>query len=374
MMSANLRAFLFLIRWCEGTSDDLGYRRLVGGSMFNSFEDHPRTVQTIRFGEREIHSSAAGAYQFLEKTWDRCASVCDLQDFSPEAQDKAAVWLIEQRRALPAVEAGDLDTAISLCAYEWASLPGSPYGQPTKTLDQCRRIFEQAGGTLSQAPVAETGNAPVGPSPPAGPQPRTEPAPLPKDFTMPIPALVTAAASALLPIVADLFRARGSKTATRNAEIVDQVADVAPALIGIAKTVAGGGNEQQAVEAILGSKDLQQQFRAQVALQWSDIEPFLRFEEESRDKARAFTDTLTAGDGWRSVAAGMLVGVLSLFIIVGGGVLFWDMMYNPNLDPGQKGLILGALIAVFGQAAAFWFGSSRSSQVKDQTIAEQAKR
>jgi len=36
------------------------------------------------------------------------------------------------------VKAGRFDAAVAKCAKEWASLPGSPYGQPVKTLDQAR--------------------------------------------------------------------------------------------------------------------------------------------------------------------------------------------------------------------------------------------
>jgi len=112
-----------------------------------------------------------------------------------------------------------------------------------------------------------------------------------------------------------------------------------------------------------------------VALKWSDIEPFLRFEEDSRKAAREFTTGLmTDGPEWRQIGTAVIVATLSLIIIGGGGVLFWRMMDSPQLDPGQKGMILGALIAAFGQAIGFWFGSSASNRQKDATIAEQAKR
>ena len=95
MMSANLRAFLFLLRWCEGTSDADGYRRIVGGELFTDFSDHPRKLKSGIFASgKEWKSTAAGAYQFLATTWDECKAALDLPDFSPESQDKAAVFLI----------------------------------------------------------------------------------------------------------------------------------------------------------------------------------------------------------------------------------------------------------------------------------------
>jgi muramidase (phage lysozyme) len=406
MMSANLRAFLFLVRWAEGTSDDNGYRALYGHlrerpKLFDGWADHPRQAFKTPWG----WTSAAGAFQFMAKvegkvqtdTWDRAKHALGLPDFSPESQNKAALWLIEKRGALPAVEAGDLEQALARCSWEWASLPAGPgkpgrYGQPTRSFESCLVIFERAGGTLlTQAPspddsvaVSATGDPAPAPLPqPARPPSatvETPPSPAPAAPTigeraMAIPALVTAAASALLPIIADLFRARGSKTGTRNAEIVDAVGEAAPAIVAIAKEVAGGGNEQQAAEAILASKALQAQFRAQVALKWSDVEPFLQFEETSRKAARDFAAGLMSdGPEWRQIGTAVIVATLSLIIIGGGGVLFWQMMDSPQLDPGQKGLVLGALIAAFGQAIGYWFGSSASSKQKDATIAEQAKR
>ena len=39
--SQSLRAFLAVIRAGEGTSDPDGYRRHYGGTLFDSFADHP---------------------------------------------------------------------------------------------------------------------------------------------------------------------------------------------------------------------------------------------------------------------------------------------------------------------------------------------
>ncbi len=129
----NVKAFLALIKYTEGA----GYQTLFGGERFTSFDDHPRRAITKTLGGKPITSTAAGAYQFLSRTWDECASAIGLTDFSPLSQDKAALFLIERRRALDAVLEGDWTTAIERCNREWASLPGSPYGQPTKTLQTC---------------------------------------------------------------------------------------------------------------------------------------------------------------------------------------------------------------------------------------------
>src|SRR5690606_18849821 len=132
LLSTNLRAFLAVIRAGEGTSDADGYRRHYGGRLFDGYADHPRVA--IKAGRWT--STAAGAYQFLSRTWDEAAKALALPDFSPASQDLAAVFLIRRRGALVAAMQGRLDEAIAGCAKEWASLPGSPYGQPTRTLAQ----------------------------------------------------------------------------------------------------------------------------------------------------------------------------------------------------------------------------------------------
>lgn len=145
----NVRAFLAMIRAGEGTADAGGYSRLFGGQQFTSFADHPRVKVTRIFAGKPITSTAAGAYQFLVGTWDECAAALDLPDFSPASQDAAAVYLIRRRGALADVKAGNFAEAVRKCAKEWASLPGSPYGQPTKTLAQAMATYKANGGTYA---------------------------------------------------------------------------------------------------------------------------------------------------------------------------------------------------------------------------------
>lgn len=65
------------------------YTIMNGGAHFTSFADHPGPG-------REGHSSAAGRYQFIYSTWKSAQRALGLPDFSPESQDRAAVWLAEQ--------------------------------------------------------------------------------------------------------------------------------------------------------------------------------------------------------------------------------------------------------------------------------------
>jgi muramidase (phage lysozyme) len=148
-VSPNLSAFLWVIRHCEGTAGPNGYRTLYGGGLFDSFADHPN--RTITAGG--YTSTAAGAYQILYRTWRDFIHANGPHDFSPDSQDMCARWLIARRGASADVEAGRLEDAIAKCAKEWASLPGSPYGQPTRTLAYCRAKFAEHGGReATQAP------------------------------------------------------------------------------------------------------------------------------------------------------------------------------------------------------------------------------
>lgn len=144
LLDANVRAMLAVIRAGEGTADAGGYSRLFGGGVFSGWTDHPRKA-VKRWG---ITSTAAGAYQFLSKVWDETRAVMGLPDFSPESQDLAAVGRMAARGALDLVRKGDFQAALSRLNREWASLPGSPYGQKTMTKEKAEAVYLAAGGVV----------------------------------------------------------------------------------------------------------------------------------------------------------------------------------------------------------------------------------
>lgn len=141
----NVQAFLKVIRSGEGTSDSNGYRRIFGGQLFTNFADHPR----ITVSKSGYKSSAAGAYQFIISTWDETKGMMGLVDFSPASQDLAALGRIAARGALEDVLAGRFELAVKKCAREWASLPFSPYGQPTITLQSAQNTYVNNGGVIA---------------------------------------------------------------------------------------------------------------------------------------------------------------------------------------------------------------------------------
>lgn len=143
----NLQAFMWMLRVSEGTSGPNGYRTIVGGSLFNDYSAHPNTK--IWLPNLGIYSSAAGAYQFIRRTWYGVQQKLGLPDFSPASQDLACIELIRQRGALADVKAGRFAAAVEKCKKEWASLPGAGYGQHENTLSRLTSAYKTAGGYIA---------------------------------------------------------------------------------------------------------------------------------------------------------------------------------------------------------------------------------
>lgn len=143
-------AFLDMIAYSElgygllEKSDD-GYNVLVGSTamhpkLFMTYDDHPQIFVDLG----NLTSSAAGRYQFLAKTWDTLCHQHGFDNFQPETQDKGAIALIAGRGALDLVLRGQIAAAITKCNHEWASFPGSPYGQPVHTMDDMLTAYHAA--------------------------------------------------------------------------------------------------------------------------------------------------------------------------------------------------------------------------------------
>ena len=150
--SPNLCAFLDTIATSEIgatllAASDNGYNVLVGGTLFEGYEDHPRKL--VWLPRLNISSTAAGRYQLLARYFDSYKALLSLPDFSPASQDAIAVQQIRECRALPMVEAGDIVAALGRCAHIWASLPGAGYGQHENNLAVLETAYVNAGGVLA---------------------------------------------------------------------------------------------------------------------------------------------------------------------------------------------------------------------------------
>ena len=179
-MSAERRAMLNTIRYAEGTwvnGHPMGYQMLFGGSFFPSLHRHPdRVMYSTRYA-----SAAAGAYQFMPFTWSMASRVLGLQDFRPDSQDQAALFLIERRGALSLVDRGEMTPELAArLSPEWASFPtlagSSYYGQPVKRFDDLKRFYENNLSQLRQVGEPAWQTVAIRQVPPAVPpiQPETQ--------------------------------------------------------------------------------------------------------------------------------------------------------------------------------------------------------
>lgn len=151
---ANVCAFLDLIAWAEGTDNgiqptrDDGYDVIVGGTLFEGYADHPR--RSVRLPALGISSTAAGRYQILARYWDHYRASLNLRGgFIPENQDRVALQLIRECRALDDIKAGRIEQAIHKCRSRWASLPGAGYGQHEHKVGPLLVAYSSAGGVLA---------------------------------------------------------------------------------------------------------------------------------------------------------------------------------------------------------------------------------
>ena len=143
-------AFLDMLAWSEGTDNgkqltrNRGYDVIVGGGLFADYSDHPRIL--VDLPKLKIKSSAAGRYQILARYFDHYKKQLNLPDFSPESQDKIAIQLIRECKALDDIDAGRIKSAIYKCRSRWASLPSAGYGQHEQTAERLVEAYTKAGG------------------------------------------------------------------------------------------------------------------------------------------------------------------------------------------------------------------------------------
>ena len=162
-MSPNLAAFLQMLSVSEGTSTcpitkDRGYDVIVTGAdgnpeLMTTYANHPfaagRSPKLVN-KRTGLRSTAAGRYQFLVRDWGHYKLKLSLPDFGPDAQDRWAIQLIKERRALDDIETGHFVKAVGKVSNLWASLPGANYpGQPMHTMGRLESAYEKAGGTFA---------------------------------------------------------------------------------------------------------------------------------------------------------------------------------------------------------------------------------
>jgi len=158
LYSPNVLAALEALKWAEGTAKAADPYRVCYGyrHTIKSFADHPAVTgewmgeKLDNLGPRYVglKSTAAGAYQIIKPTWRGCKAALRLVDFSPEAQDAAAVYLLKECGALPLIEAGQFTAAVGKMGKLWASMPTATDGQPTRKFSDLAKVYQAAGGQV----------------------------------------------------------------------------------------------------------------------------------------------------------------------------------------------------------------------------------
>ena len=154
--NTQLRAFLDMLAYSEGTdngrqpTNNHGYDVIVGGKLFYDYSKHPGVY--VKLNPR-LTSSAAGRYQILEKFAKHYMKQLKLPDFGPDSQDKIAIQLIKECKALDDIYAGRIHSAVYKCRSRWASLPPPPgavklYNQRVESIEKLMDIFKKAGGVV----------------------------------------------------------------------------------------------------------------------------------------------------------------------------------------------------------------------------------
>lgn len=334
LQSNNVQALLRLIRQGESSQNDDAYRTLFGGELFDGFADHPRKVVT----RNGLRSSAAGAYQFLQRTWDGVVLALGPMDFSAPNQDIGAVFLIARRKALDDVIAGRINEAIRKCATEWASLPGSSYGQPTQKLAKALEVYAAYGG---QTAAPQT-------------QPKAEVKAMPAAL---IPVILQGLVG-LIPQLGSLFGGT-SEVAQRN---------VAAATIVAQKIteVTGAVNLQDAAEKIQSDPQILQAARDAVAQIWPEITETGSGGIDGARKANLAPDQPKPWFDKAVIIAFMFTPLI--YIVVLASIGKWE--YIGDITSETRAQVIGTVLGVlFGGIVGYFYGTSAGSQRKTDVLA-----
>lgn len=246
-----------------------------------------------------------------------------------------ALFLIKRRGALEDVIAGRFESAVKKCNREWASLPGSPYGQPTKTMADALDVYVKHGGTFD---------------------------PVQKEQDM--APFIAAALPALIQNAPALIRIFGNgERSEKNAKAAELVAE-------IAKESTAQPTIEGAVNAIQNDPQAAAAYREAVHQRFSDLVAMSIQISEAEDKSRtAAMDrnlTLAKASGGRWL---WLLGMVAGIVVIASYVITWRVLFGENvsLSDETKALLIGQIV-IFGFAAVlqFLFGSNIQNRINDQ--------
>lgn len=141
-------------------AEGANYNTIFGGQTVSDLSKHPNITKYYK-GKP---TTAAGRYQFIKGTWDDAAKSLGLKDFGQRSQDLAAIYLFDKQGVLNDIASGNITgkTLVGL-GKEWASVPGSTYGQPVRSLEFMSRQLgipvEKLRQGFNGRAAADTGGA-----------------------------------------------------------------------------------------------------------------------------------------------------------------------------------------------------------------------
>ena len=149
----NIRAVLSAIRAAEAGYDNppLEYNAWNRGKNFtdksyiespNDYKKHPGL---LKLSEKDKGSSAAGAYQFLERFYTE-------KDFSPQSQDKGAITKMKENRVFDIAARGDFASFQKKASNVWTSFTAKKW--QNKVLEKCFIMYR--GQELSNISMIAT--------------------------------------------------------------------------------------------------------------------------------------------------------------------------------------------------------------------------
>lgn len=136
----NMRKLQYLLSMTEGSSAFANPYLAKGGTrnqMWTSYANHPYFIDPnaakwkFKWNNgKEDYATAHGKYMIRQNTWQGINRGLGRNlTFSPQDQDVAMTYLVQQRGALNDVLQGNWQNVFKKLGSEWASLPTSPYAQ-----------------------------------------------------------------------------------------------------------------------------------------------------------------------------------------------------------------------------------------------------
>lgn len=327
-----IRAFLRAIRLGEGTSDDAGYSRLFGGGNFTGFADHPNQLVT----KSGISSTAAGAYQFLFRTWHGLVQQFHFADFSPQCQDEAAVALLVGAHADSLIMDGKIEAAVQAANRIWASLPGSPHGQPTVTIAQFMAEYNR---WLAADPLPQTVTTPEKPVPTIA-----DAATAAVTVANPVVGAALSVFRSLWPELKPLF------TGPQSSEVAQRNVAAAEAVVNAVMAATGSATPAAAIDAVQADPQMAQQARAAAV---DTLDQFDLIEVAGGvAAARTFASSPQAPDFWKTGAWWVTVFVFGLM----GGMTIAVLIPGSPFGADTRATVVGQILMAFNSALVFWLG------------------